>query len=250
MVKKKNNPKIKYQSPELIESNLLYEQLLDHKEWFFLYWIARYSNLEHRTINTPDLVKRLKISQQTISRRIIELEQRGFINRIFNRNGGELNLTQKGYEELKKMQNNLKAILERQDVFQGQIASGMGEGAYYVKLDPYYKQFKIKLGYSPYYGTLNLALNPEDHNNYLQELHNKQVHEIKGFSDGDRTYGNVYFYMAELWPKNHPEKTVPCAILKIQRTSHKPNIIEIIAQDFLREKFNLTDKDYVEFRVK
>ena len=38
-------------------------------------------------------------------------------------------------------------------------------------------------------------------------------------------------------------------MLKIQRTSHQPNVLEIIAEQCLRDFFQLKDQDEMQFRL-
>ena len=40
----------------------------------------------------------------------------------------------------------------------GVLFSGLGEGAYYIMIKGYRKQFQSKLGFDPFPGTLNLRL--------------------------------------------------------------------------------------------
>src|SRR5918912_644876 len=54
--------------------------------------------------------------------------------------------------------------------FKGTIVSGMGEGAYYMSLAGYKKQFKEKLGYEPYPGTLHVKLTDQIFINSRREI--------------------------------------------------------------------------------
>jgi riboflavin kinase len=125
----------------------------------------------------------------------------------------------------------------------------MGEGAYYIKQQPYLQQFTEKLGFTPFFGTLNLVLDPHRYEEYLYDSKRFTPVEILGFKNGDRTYGNVFCYRAEIWPKGAEDRKKGCAILRIQRTSHQPNVIEIIAQAQLRKEFQLQDHDEIEFKL-
>ncbi len=142
-------------------------------------------------------------------------------------------------ESLRNVQNILDLILNSREVFDAKLVSGMGEGAYYIKQEGYFQQFIEKLGYTPYFGTFNIILDAPRYEELLYELKRFNPVEIKGFSNGDRTYGSVFCYRSEIWPKDHEEKRVPCAILKIQRTSHQPNVLEIIAEQMFTRFFSI-----------
>lgn len=235
-----------------VESDLKpHLEVVGEKEWFFLLWIAKYGSKMSHEINTPELCNILNISQQTISRRIIELEKAGFITRSFQKSGGMLKLTEKGLSQLKYIHSNLEKILFHREAnyeYNGILRSGMGEGAYYIQLPEYIKQFHEKLGFIPFSGTLNIELTPEDYQQVTEDLKYVPAIVIQGFSDGVRTYGNVTCYKGVLWPEKNPEKHIRCAFLLIQRTSHRPTIIEVIAEKFLREYFEIHDNDKLGFR--
>jgi len=222
---------------------------IDEKEWFFLYWIAYFNNLTSTNISTSELIEKLQISQQTISRRIIELEQKGFLIRSYNKKSGDLMLTQKAFDQLRTIEHSLHSILSSREVFRAHLISGMGEGAYYIKQPLYLQQFSEKLGFTPFFGTLNIILDPHRYEEYIYDSKRFTPVEILGFKNGDRTYGNVFCFRAEIWPKNAEERKQPCAILRIQRTSHQPNVIEIIAEHQLRKVLSLQDQDEIEFKL-
>ena len=63
--------------------------------------------------STPELCSKIPISQQTISRRILELEENGYIIRKDGSRGGYLELTTKAYVHLEKVFHNLQYIFSR-----------------------------------------------------------------------------------------------------------------------------------------
>jgi riboflavin kinase len=227
-------------------------EFVGEKEWFFLYWIAKFGENMGGQIPTPDLCDLLHISQQTISRRIIDLEKQGYITRSFHKNGGLLKITSKGMAQLQNIFFSLQRILLPNNHLQqirGKVKSGMGEGGYYIQLPNYVKQFRQKLNITPYKGTLNLEFEPMIYQQIREEFRRIPPTVIAGFTDENRTYGNVNCFPAEIYRPSDPEKRVPCAILLIERTSHSPRILEIIAEPYLREYFNLKDDDELEIRL-
>ena len=65
----------------------------------------------------------------------------------------------------------------------GKVFSGLGEGAYYISLTGYKKQFISKLGFEPYPGTLNLKLSSNLHKQFINNLSELTGVTIDGFTD-------------------------------------------------------------------
>ncbi|MCI4328530.1 MAG: DUF120 domain-containing protein, partial [Thermoplasmata archaeon] len=72
--------------------------------------------------------------------------------------------------------------------FSGEVASGLGEGRYYLSQPGYMLQFAERLGYSPYPGTLNLRVGADDRARLDAARHWKGI-RIDGFEAGGRTFG-------------------------------------------------------------
>ena len=241
----------KSENPENISS--VAPDFVGEKEWFFLYWIAYYKLMNNGNITTPDLCKKIPFSQQTISRRILELEEKGYIRRKYENRGGDLELTTKAYIHLEKVFHNLQHIFSSSmcvEQFHGRIKKGMGEGAHYIKNDNYLTQFKDILGFKPYFGTLNVQLNPEMYDFLHEQLKNFKQIVVQGFKNESRTYGDVVCYYVKIWPGKNPDIKVPGLLLLIQRTSHKPYVLEFVAQNCLREQFDIKDDDEVFFEFR
>ncbi len=234
-------------------SSLFPTDFVGEKEWFFLYLIALQETPQQKNVPTPILYKNLPFSQTTVSRRIIELEQQGYLNRSYGIKGGTVSLTQKAYSALESVYLNLHLIFEekeRFDRFSGKLQSGMGEGAHYIKHPKYLPQFYQKVGFFPYFGTLNLQILPVYAKLIEQRLEHFQYVQIEGFTDKSRTYGPVKCYLVHLWSEKEPQKRVEGAFLRIQRTSHKPFTLEFISEQYLREFFHVKDGDTIYFEFK
>jgi riboflavin kinase len=199
---------------------------LNEQLWFTLLALAQLGAVSNsiRT-STSRLAQFLQISQQTASRRLYTLERMDLIHRILNNRGQLIRIEPKGVSELTKVQSILEMAMTKQRYrsFKGRVFTGLGEGAYYVRLDGYRKQFRKLLGYNPYPGTLNIQL----------------LIQIQGFVSGDRTFGPVTCYPTTV---NSEGKA---AVLVIERTHHHPNVVEIIAPINLREKLNIIDDDII-----
>lgn len=119
-------------------------------------------------------------------------------------------------------------------LLRGFVCSGAGEGKYFMGLEHYRNEFKAKLGFLPYQGTLNLELRGKE---LLKlELLRKSKHiVVKGFKEGRRYFGSVKCFKAEF-------RGVNCWLIIPEKSRYK-NIVEIISSEYLREKFNLKDGD-------
>ncbi|MEM0320002.1 MAG: DUF120 domain-containing protein, partial [Candidatus Nezhaarchaeales archaeon] len=175
---------------------------IDPMLWFTLLHLARLGALRKGVhVSTSELAKELGLSQQTASRRLLELEAKGYIKRSVGRRGQIVVMTEKGAQQLMavytilhmSLSNALKSI-----VLTGEVFTGLGEGAYYVSLEGYRSQIVEKLGFDPYPGTLNLRLKDPPDLYFREILSHKPGILIKGFSDGRRTYGSVKAFKAKI----------------------------------------------------
>lgn len=196
------------------------------------------------TITTNEMSQILGCSQQTASRKLIELEKKGLIKRERIIKGQKVTLTEKGMEVLRDYYIQLKCIFEerREVTIKGELLSGMGEGQYYITRTGYTTQFEEKLGFHPYPGTLNLLLEREHDLIVREMLDNCPYIKINGFIDEGRTFGAVKCYPVSI-------DSIPGAILSPLRTHHPKNIIEIIAPVYLREELDLRDGDEIAVKV-
>ncbi|MBI3412809.1 MAG: DUF120 domain-containing protein [Candidatus Aenigmarchaeota archaeon] len=213
----------------------------------FLYHLAKKGAHEKfvRT-NTIELAKLCNTSQQTASRKLIEFEAGGLIERKIDRHGQSIRLTQKALADLRNVYKNLRPVFEtiaKKIAIEGKVFSGLGEGGYYVGLPGYRKQFIQKLGFDPYPGTLNVKLETEKDIEAKAELKKLQAVQIEGFKDDKRTYGGADCYKAAI-------NGVDAAVLVIERTHHPADVIEVISQHFLRKKLKLKDGSEVKIILK
>ncbi len=210
--------------------------------WFTLLALAQLGAVSNsiRT-STSRLANLLKISQQTASRRLSALERMGLIRRTLNNRGQLIRIEPKGVDELRQIHSILEITMtkKRHLSFRGRVFTGLGEGAYYMRLEGYRKQFRKTLGFNPYPGTLNIQLISASDINEFQSLKATIGIEIHGFISGDRSFGPVTCYPATV----NDEQTA--AILIIERTHHHPNVVEIIAPIYLRSKLDVVDDDTI-----
>ena len=127
--------------------------------------------------------------------------------------------------------------------FKGTIISGMGEGAYYMSMKGYAKQFKSKLGYIPFPGTLNVKLKDKEFIEAKRSLDAHPAIMVNGFSDGKRTYGWVKCYPARI------NNTVNAAVILLERTHHDDSIIELISRENIKKSIKLSTGSNITIRV-
>jgi len=191
-------------------------------------------------ISSSALGHTLALTQQAASRRLLELEKRGLIDRRHAGRGFSVKLTDRGLEAVHSFYGSLKGAMEGRSsefAFGGKVFTGLGEGGYYVSLHGYAKQFLGKLGFEPFPGTLNLRLSSPVQMEQRRQLQFLKGIEIQGFEDGSRTYGPVTCFRAKLEGKH------PAAVLGIERTHYDDSVIEVISPTNLRKTFGLKDGD-------
>jgi len=198
-------------------------------------------------VSTEYLAEKMRMSQQTASRHLIEMERKGWIKRTITPEGCLIKITDSGIAELKKIYSSLKTVMEATYppslTLEGALFSGLGEGAYYVTRDGYRKQFIEKLGFDPYPGTLNLKLTSDYDMKTRSELEAYPAIEVHGFKNETRTYGPVKCFPAIINNK------VKGAVVSAMRSHYNSSVLEIISSDFIRGKLKLKDGNKVKVEI-
>ncbi len=190
-------------------------------------------------ISSSRLAEEIGMSQQTAARKLKSLEDLGLITREVSTRGQHLRLTNKGIEMLAELHTELSGIFgtARSDYFLcGHVMSGFGEGGYYMKMEGYKKQFKEKVGFSPYPGTLNLKLKNQTDIRTRQEFAKLPGITIEGFKKDGRSFGSVKCFKAHI-------EGVNGAVVMPARTHHAGDTLEVISDIQIRNKLNLKDGD-------
>ncbi|MDH7507724.1 MAG: DUF120 domain-containing protein [Candidatus Thermoplasmatota archaeon] len=193
-------------------------------------------------VSSIELGKQMNTSQQSASRYLLELDKNGYIVREFGIKKQLITLTNLGEEILHKEYLNYKQIFEFTDriIFSGKVVSGFGEGRYYTEQTGYVQQFKEKLGFVPFPGTLNVEIGYLEKNK-LRLLKDNKAIIINEFRTKNRTFGDVKCFKASI-------NGLEGAIVLPLRT-HYSNILELISKYYLRKKLNLKDGDQVEIII-
>jgi riboflavin kinase len=125
--------------------------------------------------------------------------------------------------------------LVKKITLKGKVFSGGGTGSLFVNLPWAKKQFKEKLGFNPYPGTLNLQLSPETDVKELKDATKGiKIKSPEGFHEG-RCFKALI--MEKLWG----------AVVVPDVAGYPPDLLEILAPVNLRETLGL--KDGVEIKV-
>jgi riboflavin kinase len=217
--------------------------LTEKENWRDLFTLLKLAEMgAHRRtakISTEYLAQKLGIAQQTASRYLIELEQKGWIKRTITAEGSLIRIDDVGNKELQKLHQNLRLWIEAayppSITLEGTVFTGLGEGAYYISKEFYKKQFIEKLGFEPFPGTLNLKLTTDYDLKTRLELEAYQAVEIQGFKNEDRTFGVVKCYPAVIGNK------VKGALISALRSHYDTSVVELIAPVNLRRQLKLRD---------
>ena len=193
-------------------------------------------------ISSHELAKQLDTSQQTASRYLLDLDNGQMITRELGIKKQLIQITDLGAEALEEEFSQYKQIfdLPSKVVFKGTVVSGMGEGKYYTEQSGYVDQFKTKLGFVPYPGTLNVEIEYIERNK-LRLLKNYGGIVIDAFETKNRTFGDVICFNATI------NKTKGAIVLP--KRSHYSRILELISPHYLRQKLHLNDGDMVEIVI-
>ncbi len=199
--------------------------------------VEKYGVIQPSDTSTTYLADLLGISQQSVSRILIDLEKKDYISRTTNANGITLQFKPKSINILKSTYDILKKYFEDSS-FNGKIVYGIGEGKYYVTHPQYIQLFKDKLNISnPFPGTLNVEVDVHSINFYRNIFH---PIEINGFKTENRSFGSIECFKCVV------NDCIPAWVLFAERTTHPENIIEIISEQKITGKENKIKITFIE----
>lgn len=216
---------------------------MDEKFIFALKKIALMGGIDdYISLSSRELGDMLDMSQQSASKRILELLENNLIDRDLGARKQRIKITSIGHDALRREYNDYRRIFELTDhiILHGNVKDGMGEGGYYINQPGYMRQFEEKLGYRPFFGTLNVAIDKDDVGK-LDIVKNTAGILINGFTDEKRTFGDVIAYKAKI-------RNTDCAIV-IPARSQYVDVIEIVCKYHLRRTLSLSTDDRVDVHV-
>lgn len=184
----------------------------------------------------------LGVSQQAADRYLLRLAKDGYLERSLAVRRQSVRLTARAMELLRAEHHAYRRLFEGPGrlTFTGEVASGLGEGRYYLSQPGYVVQFAERLGYSPFPGTLNLKL-ADDALRRVEEVAHWDGLRIDGFQASGRTFGGATCHRATMNGR-------PCHLIRPDRTHHT-HVVEFIAPVSLRETLGIKDGDRVEIAL-
>ncbi|XVH30300.1 DUF120 domain-containing protein [Haloferacaceae archaeon DSL9] len=199
-------------------------------------------------VSCAGLAGRLDASNQTASRRLQRLDAAGHIDRDVVSDGQWVSITESGEAALRSEYADYRRIFEsaKTVTLTGAVTGGMGEGRHYISLSGYMKQFRERLGYEPFPGTLNIELDDESVR-ARAGLSSLGAVPIDGWEDDERTFGAATCYAAHI--EADGGRYEPVHIIVPDRTHHDERNLEVIAPAKLRGELDLDDGDTIEVVV-
>jgi len=194
----------------------------------------RGADKEFIRISTAEIGRRIARSQQTASRLLASMEEKGLLERRKAGRDQLVRVTPEGISELRKLHRALSRIFEGL-VIEGKVFTGIGEGAYYTSQEGYRRQFREKLGFDPFPGTLNLRVPAPS----VEELASRPGLKIEGFRSGSRSFGGGRCYPVRVGSGTQGAVFLP------DRTHYPSDVLEVISPHNLRQRLSLTDGDLV-----
>ncbi len=192
---------------------------------------------KEKKITVRGVAEKLGVSPQTVLRLLDELEGDGLIIKKVSGRKTYVEISEKGLRFLEELCDEVYDAIYR-GIIIGEVISGIGEGAYYVKhYSPLIEEY---LGFVPYPGTLNVkVIFPKT---IFDALCGAKPITIPGFVKEGRTFGDVKAYRVQI-------NGIEGAIVIPSRTIHPPKIAEVVAPLCLREALNLNDGSKITLKV-
>ncbi len=120
----------------------------------------------------------------------------------------------------------------------GIVVSGMGKGTYFMSQQFYIDQFREKLHFKPFIGTLNIKIDSNGIKN-INKIPDLKFERIIG----KNKFGDVKLIKALL------NNSVKGAIIFPAKTRHSLDVLEFIAEENIREVLKLNDGDSVTINI-
>lgn len=191
----------------------------------------------------------LDVSDQTASRRLRVLADADLVERTVGGDGQRVSLTDEGVARLRREYADYRRLFDDDALsLTGRVTGGMGEGRHYISLDGYMRQFRERLGYKPYPGTLNVNLE-ERSVRARAEIEAFEAVPVDGWEDEERTFGPATCYATTVSRADDGRRYEGAHAIVPERTHHDEDQIEVIAPDRLRDELDLADDDRVVIRV-
>ncbi|MEL9970271.1 MAG: DUF120 domain-containing protein [Metallosphaera sp.] len=198
-------------------------------------------SLKKKELTQQDIANELKMSQQSVSRKLKELEERNLIRRSLSKEGEIIRLAENGEKLLEDCIYMLRSTIISSHVLEirGRATSGLGEGRIFLSLPYYMESFKKFLGFEPFPGTLNLTIYDRTSLENRLMLDVSKAVNIPEHKEENRVLGAVRAFPASV------NGLKPAAVVFPLRSVHPKSVIEVIAPYNLRKELNIKDGDEV-----
>lgn len=129
----------------------------------------------------------------------------------------------------KRTTKTLKAPDLANLTLRGKVYSGKGEGKKFTSLPWVEHQIREKLGFTPYPGTLNIRLNRDGiaQKKLLGKAERQEITPEKSYCRGTLIKAKI--------------TGLDCAIIIPQVPAYPPDVVEVIAPIYLRQRLHLAD---------
>ncbi len=194
------------------------------------------------TVSTKELGIKAGMSQQSASRWLRILESQNLIVKEKCGRNIRVKITPLGRAYLKKAHFDFTMIFGNPHTVElrGEVMKGLGEGKYYIMKEGYRRQIVEKLFFEPFPGTLNVRVFP-NYRDVIKDVREGDFIPLEGFEEDGRKFGRVRAYFATL--NGYPSSLI------IPEMSQYRDVVEVISDVKLREKFALKDGSEVELKV-
>ena len=194
------------------------------------------------TVSTSELGAELGVSQQTASNRLIAMERTALIKRRRGIQSKDVLIPREGMEILRTEFADYQRIFTEPGavILTGTVASGLGEGQYYLNKPGYRTQIQEKLGFRPFDGTLNIRVSEAEMAKLSMVPPESRV-IIDSFKADGRTYGEAICIPISILGKK--------AAIIMPKRSHHTDVLEIISDSHLRSGFDLKDGDILKVTI-
>ena len=181
-------------------------------------------------ISSSEFTRYTSTSSKTAARVLKLLEDEQYIERQLVTGGQMIQMREKGVNLLKNEYAEYQIIFckDHDDLdLYGTVITGLGEGQYYISRDGYMSQFRDKLDFKPFPGTLNVRLDGAS----TADAGQHDFHQA-GSDPWFQRCGNAAFGGGKCYPVEI--EGIRGAVIIPDRTHYPADLLEIIAPVNLR----------------
>ena len=188
-----------------------------------------------RPVSAEDLARAMGLSRPSLSRWLEEAAEDSLILLEYRDRKIFVTPSSRGYDVLRSALLAVSKI-GRGRVVPARVFSGMGEGAYYLRLQGYLTQLENLLGYRPFPGTLNLRLLSFSDIEAVR-LWREMVTPLRvsPFREGGRLFGGASIYPVILMGEVEAHAIFP------DRRHYGDDVMEVVWRENLRSRLSLSD---------